>query len=416
MGETIVSSAIRLLIFLPFALVASMAIAQGEKPAAHYWMSVETRNMTIPGMSAQDMAMMGAMRGGNMPGVGPGRSILLQLSAPGQQPSPNATHDIPPGQNMGQTLPLLVPERAGGGGPTEYEQPKVEGRMIIYWGCGDTVRQGQPIIINFADLGTGAGKMPPSHVGALPQPPGPGRDRTYGTWPYDRNSIPVPRDSSLVGDHFVHGNYPPEIKFAVDNRHDFMAPVVFSNVSGATTDAIRFQWDPVPTAIGYFASAFGVVESNKDFIAWSSSELAEIGGNLLTFLPPAQVQRLIQDKVVMPTQTTQCTIPQGIFRETRGASLQFIAYGDELNFVHPPRPADPKIRWDPIWYAKVRLKSTGMLVLGAEGSGRGRAGRQPPPEARQPAEARQPSGEQPPPPAKREPIPGQRILKGILGL
>ena len=39
----------------------TVAIAQGQKPATHYWMSVETRNMTIPGLSAEDSAMMSAM-------------------------------------------------------------------------------------------------------------------------------------------------------------------------------------------------------------------------------------------------------------------------------------------------------------------------------------------------------------------
>jgi hypothetical protein len=44
--------------------------------------------------------------------------------------------------------------------------------------------------------------------------------------------------------------------------------------------------------------------------------------------------------------------------------LQFIAYGDEMNVVFPPKPKDPDEPWNPIWAAKVRLKSTGMLFLG----------------------------------------------------
>ena len=41
-----------------------------------------------------------------------------------------------------------------------------------------------------------------------------------------------------------------------------------------------------------------------------------------------------------------------------------IAYGEELNLAQPPRPADPKIAWEPIWAVKVRVKSTGMTPLG----------------------------------------------------
>jgi hypothetical protein len=49
--------------------------------------------------------------------------------------------------------------------------------------------------------------------------------------------------------------------------------------------------------------------------------------------------------------------------------LQFIAYGEELNFIHPPKPKDPKMRWDIEWSAKIRLKSTAMLPLMADESG-----------------------------------------------
>ena len=395
---------------------ASPAFAQAEKPAAYYWVSVTTNNMSIPGMSAQEMSMLGSM--GNMPGAGPQRSLTLQLSAPGPQANSNATHDIPPGLNMGRTLPLLTPVRETGSSPGPYERPKPEGRMLVYWGCSESVRQGQPVVIDFANMDAAA-KSLVSRAGAPQRPPGPARDRVYAEWPNETARVNVPRDSSLVGEHFVHGNYPPDIKFQVDGGHDFMAPVVFSSVSGGTAGAVSFQWDSVPTATGYFAMATGAGDKSKDIIIWTSSEVQEMGGGLLDFLPPGQVQRLIQEKVVMPTQTTRCTVPQGIFKDVQGAALQFVAYGDELNHVYPPKPADPKQRWDPIWYAKVRLKSTGMLMLGAaDASERSRTGsRRPPPEARQP-EARQPDADRPPSKAgpSVNPAEGVRKLKGLLGL
>jgi hypothetical protein len=46
--------------------------------------------------------------------------------------------------------------------------------------------------------------------------------------------------------------------------------------------------------------------------------------------------------------------------------LQLIAYGEELNLVHPPRPADPKATWEQLWTARVRVKSVGMLPLGMD--------------------------------------------------
>jgi hypothetical protein len=44
--------------------------------------------------------------------------------------------------------------------------------------------------------------------------------------------------------------------------------------------------------------------------------------------------------------------------------LNFIAYGEELNVAHPPRPQDPKVPWDIQWAVKLRLRSTSMVPLG----------------------------------------------------
>ena len=49
--------------------------------------------------------------------------------------------------------------------------------------------------------------------------------------------------------------------------------------------------------------------------------------------------------------------------------VRMIAYGPELNLAHPPRPANPKAPWDPEWTVRVRIKSTGMTVLGMDEQG-----------------------------------------------
>ncbi len=249
----------RCLTVVTITLAATAAYGQSAKPATHYWMSVETRSMTVPGLSAEDMALMAGM-GREMPGAGPQRALTLQLSVPGQQPNPDATHDIPPGQNMGRTLPLKTPVGSAPVATSSEPYEKPRGRMLLYWGCGATVGTGQPLVINFSNMDPANVKVPASHVGSIARPPAPARDRVYGTWPYERNTIPVPRDSSLVGDHYVHGNYPPEIRFAVGVAHDFMAPVTFSSVTGGIADAINFQWGSVSAATGYFAMAVGGVE------------------------------------------------------------------------------------------------------------------------------------------------------------
>ena len=46
--------------------------------------------------------------------------------------------------------------------------------------------------------------------------------------------------------------------------------------------------------------------------------------------------------------------------------LRMIAYGNEINLAHPPRPTDPRVAWEPVWAAKVRVKSVSMVMLGME--------------------------------------------------
>lgn len=124
----------------------------------------------------------------------------------------------------------------------------------------------------------------------------------------------------------------------------------------------------------------------------------------------------------MPPQTTECSVPAGIFKSD-AAMLNFIAYGNELNLVHPPRPRDPKQVWEQEWAVKLRLKSTAMTML-AEREGGARRGRS---SSRQRGAeaAEQPAPQADTPPAQTDkaqgPTPadavqeGVKLLRGIFG-
>jgi hypothetical protein len=359
----------------PTLLLLFASPADAAKPTAQYWMSISTENTTIPGMEAAGggglEGMMGsmAMKGMGV-GGGPNRTMWLDLLGPDTPASPAAEHLIPPGLKMGDSLPLVTPTPRGGGGTTSTEEggKREDIRILLYWGCGDSVRTGQPRVLDTAKM------SPEDYASVLVSRGGGSRFRlsprkgwTYGDWPNREKPVPVPADGSLVGEHLIKGNYTPDIKFTLDERRDFMAPVVFTKVEGGLADAVKIEWKSVPNALGYFMMATGGNEQGKEIIIWTSSELADMGGGLMTYLPNATVQKYIKQKVVFGPEVTRCTVPKGIFAKTEGAALQFIAYGDEANFAYPPKPADPKAKWEPIWTAKVRLKSTGMLPLGVEG-------------------------------------------------
>jgi hypothetical protein len=402
------------------AALASPVFAQTQQvkpPIAVYWMSVETSagmGMTMP-------AGMGGLLPAGMQG---GKRMKLDLgSAQNASGAPRANHAIPAGLTMGQSLPLLTPqtERAEGSRPDEssdstFERPK--GRMLIYWGCGETIRAGQPVVVDFAKMGTqDAAKAFRSRSISRPSGPAPGRNRTYGDWPNRENSTAVPQQASLVGEHTVAGNYSPEIHFAVSERYDFMAPVAFEPVRKTAAGAFQVKWQSIPTATGYFATAMGQAENQSDVVMWSSSDVQEMGHALMDYIAPAEVQRLIRERIVMSPQTTECAVPAGIFKG-EGAMFNFIGYGDELNVVHPPRPKDAKQTWEQQYAVKLRLKSSGMTMLAegdmsgggrARGPGRSDASSQQPDERGAPAQpARAPTGAD----AVQE---GINVLKGLFG-
>jgi hypothetical protein len=401
---------------LPLSLLAQTQ--QVKPPIAVYWMSAETAG----GMGMDLPPGMGGML---PPGMQGGKRMKLDLGS-AQQASgdPRAAHSIPPGLTMGQSLPLLTPrvERAPAREPEEeheFERPK--GRMLIYWGCGESVRPGQPVVIDFANLNAqDAARAFRSRGISRPRGPGPGRNRTYGTWPNQEDSRPVPAAGSLVGEHTVSGNYSPEIRFAVGDRHDFMQAVAFDPVQKTAGGAFAVKWKAVPTATGYFATAMGQGDNQNDMVTWSSSEVQEMGQVLMDYLPPAEVERLIREKVVMPPQTTECTVPAGIFKG-EASMLNFIAYGDELNLVHPPRPKDVKQTWEQVWAFKLRLKSTAMTML-SESEERGRRGRSSTQQRRSepatqqaPRDAPPSQADKPQDPALPDPVQeGVKVLRGIL--
>ena len=75
--------------------------------------------------------------------------------------------------------------------------------------------------------------------------------------------------------------------------------------------------------------------------------------------------------VVLPSSTTECIVPKEVMAAAPNAMLRMIAYGEEANFAHPPRPRDPKAPWNPEWTAKVRVKSTAFQPI-MEGQSAGR--------------------------------------------
>jgi hypothetical protein len=386
--------------------VAASAQQVVKGPVAQYGVDIGTRNMSIPGMPTGGLAgmMMPAGMGG------PTKELYLGLRSTKAGAGAAADHDIPPGMSMGPALPLLGTPPTGSTRETDEERTpeKPKARMLVYWGCGESIRPGQPKVadtekMTMVQFGEALrGRSPPDRAGAM--------RNAQLRWPNEREPKAVPAAASIRGDQLVHGSATPDIKFAIGERQDFLAPVEM-NASGAFPGPFALTWKSIPNAQGYFLQAMGHRESTGEMIIWTSSELQDTGWGLLSYLPNDFLRKMIADKVVLPPDVTTCAVPKGIFEGVQGAMLQSIAYGEELNLVQPPRPADPKVAWDQIWTVKVRVKSTGMTPLGmGDGDQMGGRGRSNTGTARAP----EPAKDAKPPSAIDDAADAVNKLKGLL--
>ena len=361
------------------ALAAAAAVAQ-TRPAgagtATYWMTAETTS----GMAGMASGM-GAGGGGNpaaaamaMFGGGGNRAsyaknLHLQLGTR-RRPAgePTAEHLPPAGLQAGPSLPLVTPRAAPAPQPSGTWQGNMErprGRMLIYWGCGERARPGQPVVIDFATMT--AGRMPPAFANSPFRPmtpPSPATSTTYGEWPNQRSQTRVPAGGSLVGTHTVRGNYTPDINFTLAPGQDFLAPVVLTQNSASASGSVPLVWQPVPGSRAWLAMTMGSTQGG-DFILWTSSESqVAMAGMGADHLPDGEIARLVTQKVLMPATADRCTVPVEVARAAPQSMLMLTAFGGEANFSNPPRPARAAASWKPDWTVKLRTKSTHMGLLG----------------------------------------------------
>jgi hypothetical protein len=351
---------------------AALSQARGGGGTTVYWMSADTSSgfAAMAGGGARPGAgsAMSSMLGGRGGRSSYAHSLTLQLGSPRRAPgAPQAEHIPPAGLQAGQSLPLLTPQSAPrAAAPAQPwaggERPR--GRMLIYWGCGEKARPGQPAVIDFASMA--AGRMPPAFANMALKPmvpPSAATSATYGQWPNERTQTHVPAAGSLVGEHVVRGNYSPEIRFSLAAGQDFLAPVTLTSSSAGASGSIPLVWRPVPGARAWFGSVMGAAE-NGDFIIWTSSE-SQAAMMAFDHVADQDIARLVQSRVLMPAAADRCTVPAEVARAAPHSMLSLIAFGPESNFSQP-RPAAAPRAWRPEWTVKLRTKSTHMGMLGMD--------------------------------------------------
>jgi hypothetical protein len=365
------------------AISAVSAQPAPPPPIANYWVDVATSSGLGAGMTPGARPNMGQIMGMMQGGSSVSHTLDLHLASRHKATAaPEAQHFIPPGLQMGASLPLLTPAvskpvRETPSTPYQYEKPK--GRMLIYWGCGEHVGQGQPTVIDFSKMA--AGQVPPgmasfAAMGRGASPPRAGQSASYGEWPNERDSRPVPVQGSLLGAHKIEGNYSPAIAFSLAQGQDFMPDLGLNEAGSMPSGASRLAWRNAPQATGYALTLFGSAE-NGDVIVWTSSAKAASAANL-DYLPPAEVKRLVTAGTVLPPTANQCLLPAEVSAASPGGVIMMIGYGPEVHFAEAPKA--------PKWTAKLRYKATASLIRGMGAMG-GMEGRGP---ASQPGQPPQP--------------------------
>jgi hypothetical protein len=275
-----------------------------------------------------------------------------------------ATQSVPTATGLAPTLKLMTPERPkpppkDDDTPTDFTYEPPKGKFVLYWGCSETVRPGQPKVV---DLET-------STMAEFAKFFESRRSTTRGAhsaagrpiWPSKDDKRVFPSGASIVGQHAYQGDGVPEsFKFAIPAAQDIM-PAIHLKQSAQPT-FIKLEWNALPTARAYFLGSMGAREGEQNTIViWTSSELPDSGFGLFDYQTNVAVDKWLKDKVLLPPTTTTCAIP----KEAAGQGmLRAIAYGSELNMAYPPRPTDPNIPWEPDWNVKIRVKSMTTTMVG----------------------------------------------------
>ncbi len=378
------------------ALACCMAHSQQQvrPPKINLWMDVSTSSFAgMPDMESMGAgggllgglvgaAAGGAGFGGPLKSYGQARSFSMMPSRVidiallnTSKPAVEVIQAIPTGMKMGASLPLVPPVKTEsirgeerGELPQNMERPK--GRILIYWGCGETVRSGQPRIIDLAGDMTKfgnafSGRYAPDRSVRI--------NNQHAVYPNEKNTVNLSKDSSIAGEHQINGDgIPAGMRFNLSQAQDVM-PAIALQSSGNPASSIMLNWQSLSQAKAYFISAFS--SNGSDMVLWSSSESADAGMGLMDYLPNATIDNWLRDRVLLQPNTTSCAVPQGIFAakdgsRDSGAMAQMVAFGGESYIVYPPRPADAKTPWNQEWAVRLRLKSQTMASLGGEDSAR----------------------------------------------
>lgn len=337
------------LTLLALALFVTVTAAYADGDQAYLGMFAETSVMQIAGMPEAPPIPPGIDMP-NIPGMEammsmgkPTRSFTVRLWSPGIAPEGAAASIAPPaGLKQGNKLdlelyrPKAEKSESGDGESAQGEDGEIPDFTIkYYWGSSAKVKPGQPKVISFKSLAPEAKQLMEKEQQAAMR----GTSSyfykpnwTTGYWPTDKQPGKIAQDAVLAGKYTLTTNYCGNVELDCPQNVNFLAPIKMSSPDlqePVDMDAaMRFKWDLIPNLLGSHATIMGM-EGKNTLIIWSSSEVWR--ENLMSvdwgYLQMAEVKQFVQEKVMMPGEMTEVTVPAGIFKNCDFVSMTMTGYG-----------------------------------------------------------------------------------------
>lgn len=345
-----------------FALALAPA-PQAAPDQASLAILAETKLMRMAGMPAMPELPAGVKlpEGVPMPGM-PNRHLSVQLWAPTVAPKDAYAYLTPPtGLKAGNRLDLELarpaPGKSGdvGLGVPGSENPDFT--IKIYWGSSDKVQPGQPKIVRYGALSSEEKARMRRTMRSIGSSSA--EAWTTGTWPNGKSTGMVKRDSALPGSYALSTSFTGNVTLDVPSGLDFLPAIQLSEPSleekPDLSQALPFRWAALPTALGQFASAFGM-EGKNTMIVWVSSKDYKEGLMMDPgFMEMADVRENVGKGTFLAPDQTAFTIPAGIFKNADMAMLNMTAWG----------PGVALAKGQPL--PRLQTKSTLAVVLGGKG-------------------------------------------------
>lgn len=328
-------------------LASSLAFAANDK--AFWGIFVETvvnKSVGMPDMSAM-LQNLPPEALANLPpevrammGGGAARRVSMRFWTPGTAPEgATATVFAPDGFGQGERLPmqLIRPGEIVGDrddpepGEEVTELPQGKMRIEIYWGSSATVKPGQPKVIE-VDLSTMTPEQRTEWREQMENATSGGyrADWTQAIWPRPQDQ-PNFAESDLTGNFRLESTYGGGVDIDVPATVGYLDPIQFSSPKFSETidltKAVEFAWPAIANVLGYHGQITGF--HGTTFVIWHAGEAEPNFTEAVDFdfMQMADVRRLVAERLFMPGEADEVTVPEGIFAECDMVGMVMTGYG-----------------------------------------------------------------------------------------